>query len=266
MDDIPTAFRETRKSNKSTSISLNLPLISTFLALGVMALLLVSFKSLSIQANSNTNLIQNQASSPQNSSRTTENNTQNNTNTNSTPEKPQDVTENLLGHLPYEEAPLSELQPITNDGRIKLRANAAQKFKEMQTDARRDGVILVPISGFRTVSEQEYLFFKIKQQRAQVATQRAEVSAPPGYSEHHTGYAMDIGDGRLPATNLNTNFEKTSAYQWLKVNAAKYSFELSFIPDNLQGVSYEPWHWRYVGDTHSLETFYKARNLKSKLQ
>lgn len=161
---------------------------------------------------------------------------------------------------------MSELKPVTADGRIKLRTKAAEKFLEMQSDARREGITLVAISGFRTIDDQEYLFFNIKEQRKQETSKRAEVSAPPGYSEHHTGYAVDIGDGNAPATNLNTNFEQTAAFRWLEANAAKYSFELSFPEDNLQGISYEPWHWRFVGDTHSLETFYKARELKTNLQ
>jgi len=41
---------------------------------------------------------------------------------------------------------------------------------------------------------------------------------------------------------------------------------MSFPKDNPQGVSYEPWHWRYVGDTASLETFYRAKNLKPQLK
>ena len=131
----------------------------------------------------------------------------------------------------------------------------------MTAAARSQGVILVPISGFRSVSEQQHLFFDVKAQRNQLATERATVSAPPGYSEHHTGYAVDIGDGRTPATNLSQTFEKTAAYKWLAANAARYSFEMSFPKNNPQGVSYEPWHWRFVGDRHSLETFYKARQL-----
>ncbi|MEB3160379.1 MAG: D-alanyl-D-alanine carboxypeptidase family protein, partial [Synechocystis sp.] len=63
------------------------------------------------------------------------------------------------------------------------------------------------------------------------------------------------------ATHLSESFAETKAFQWLKNNAAKYSFELSFPPNNPQGVNYEPWHWRYVGDRPSLELFYKARNL-----
>lgn len=162
----------------------------------------------------------------------------------------------LLGHLPYDLAPESDLKAITADNRLKMRTAAANKFQQMQADARADGVILTPISAFRTTEVQEQLFFGIKEQRVQDAAKRAEVSAPPGYSEHHTGYAIDIGDGNAPATNLETDFANTAAFRWLEQNALKYSFELSFPPDNDQGVSYEPWHWRFVGDRHSLETFY----------
>ncbi len=174
-----------------------------------------------------------------------------------------ETVENILGHLPYEEADPSQLKAITNDGRIKLRTKAANNFLQMQRDARASGIILTPISGFRTVKEQEYLFFEIKRQRNQDTRKRAEVSAPPRYSEHHTGYAIDIGDAKVPATNLSENFEQTSAFRWLENNAAKYSFELSFPRNNIQGISYEPWHWRYVGDTDSLKTFYEAQQLQN---
>ena len=170
--------------------------------------------------------------------------------------------ENLLGHLSYQEVPESELKPITKDGRMRLRTAAAQKFLQMQSAARASGIFFRPISAFRSVSEQQSLFFAVKEQRGQVATKRAEVSAPPGYSEHHTGYAIDIGDAKNPGTDLSPGFARTAAFAWLEKNAAYYSFELSFPENNLQGVSYEPWHWRFVGDRHSLETFYKAKNLQ----
>ncbi|MGK7958099.1 MAG: D-alanyl-D-alanine carboxypeptidase family protein [Crocosphaera sp.] len=173
--------------------------------------------------------------------------------------------ENILGHLPYEEADPSQLKAITNDGRIKLRIKAADSFLQMQRDARASGIILAPISGFRTVEQQDFLFFGIKRQRNQDTRKRAEVSAPPGYSEHHTGYAIDIGDGQVPATHLSEKFEQTPAFRWLENNAAKYSFELSFPPNNPQGISYEPWHWRYVGNSDSLKTFYEAQQLEKKV-
>lgn len=164
----------------------------------------------------------------------------------------------LLGHLPYSEAPESELSSI--GGNLQLRTSAAAKFKQMQAAARAEGINLVAVSAFRNADIQEQLFFGIKEQRGQDATKRAEVSAPPGYSEHHTGYAVDIGDGDAPSTHLEIEFAQTATFAWLEQNALKYSFELSFPPDNDQGVSYEPWHWRFVGDRHSLETFYKVRH------
>ncbi|WP_414622594.1 D-alanyl-D-alanine carboxypeptidase family protein [Calothrix sp. CCY 0018] len=169
----------------------------------------------------------------------------------------------LLGHLEYQEAPESEIVAVNAGGkRIRLRKSAGKKFEQMVKDARKAGIRLVPISGFRSVKEQEQLFFKVGAQRNQTPAQRASVSAPPGHSEHHTGYALDVGDGAVPATNLSTNFENTKAFKWLEANAPRYGFELSFPKDNPQGVSYEPWHWRFVGDRDSLETFYKAKDIK----
>lgn len=181
---------------------------------------------------------------------------------NSASVNPQDNADTVLGHLTYAEAPESELAGISRDGRIRMRKAAAEKYQAMVQAARSAGVILVPISGFRSVKDQEQLFFGVGAQRNQTPAQRAALSAPPGHSEHHTGYAVDIGDGATPATNLQTTFDKTKAYQWLEANAARFSFEISFPKDNPQGVSYEPWHWRFVGDRDSLETFYKAKNVK----
>ena len=163
----------------------------------------------------------------------------------------------MFGIRSHEEATASELKALTADGRVKLRTAAADKFIKMQSAARAEGIILVPISGFRSINQQQDLFFKVKEKRGQQATKRAQVSAPPGYSEHHTGYAIDIGDGKAPATHVNPSFEKTAAFRWLEKNASRYSFELSFPRNNKQGIDYEPWHWRFVGDRHSLETFYR---------
>lgn len=165
----------------------------------------------------------------------------------------------LLGHFSYPEAPPQELRPIVDDGSIKLRAAAAEQFRAMLTAAQAEGINLVPISGFRSIADQKHLFFDVKAERNQVTTERAQVSAPPGHSEHHTGYAIDMGDASQPETNLSPSFDTTQSFKWLQTNAARYSFELSFPKDNPQGVSYEPWHWRFVGDQLSLETFYKAR-------
>ncbi len=175
--------------------------------------------------------------------------------------QPPDV-DNLLNHLSYEQATDAELVSI--GGNYRLRKAAASKFQAMVSAARSSGVNITTISAFRSIEDQKRLFFGVGAARGQQPTKRAEVSAPPKYSEHHTGYAVDIGDSSVPATNLNQNFDTTPAYKWMKANAATYGFELSFPKDNIQKVSYEPWHWRFVGDINSLETFYKAHNLKGK--
>ncbi len=175
-----------------------------------------------------------------------------------TPEAP-----DLFGHHPYAEAPLNQLRTIGRAGdgyELKLREAAAKSYLNMNAAAKADGVDLVVISAFRTIDEQQELFFEISKQRNQTPAQRAKVSAPPGHSEHHTGYALDIGDSAVPSATLSTSFEKTAAFQWLQSNAAKYGFEMSFPPNNPQGVMYEPWHWRFVGDDDSLATFYKKTN------
>ncbi|MEM6427555.1 MAG: M15 family metallopeptidase, partial [Cyanobacteria bacterium P01_D01_bin.128] len=162
----------------------------------------------------------------------------------------------LLGHRPFAEASAQSL--VTVGGRHQLRPAAAQKLQAMLAQAQRDGVNLQIVSGFRTEAEQARLFFGLSAQRGETPSQRAEVSAPPGYSEHHTGYAVDFIDGYYPDTHLETGFENTPAFRWLQANAARYGFELSFPKDNSSGVSYEPWHWRFVGDRDSLETFYQS--------
>jgi D-alanyl-D-alanine carboxypeptidase len=169
--------------------------------------------------------------------------------------------DNILGHLAYEEATSVDLEPVYPESEFSLRPAAVQAYLDMENAARADGVNLVILSAFRSKNDQKDLFFEVKKERSQNTEERAKVSAPPGHSEHHTGYALDLGDAAQPESNLAEEFAQTKAYQWLEKNAAQYSFELSFPKDNSQGISYEPWHWRFVGDQHSLETFYKARNL-----
>ncbi len=248
MDEIPEALRYQRNTDKSSVKWQKLIITTGILGIGAIAVVGGSFLFNNIfQSRVNSAKIEEREKSiPP---------------VETTSSKPLELSEkpanNLLGHLQYEEATASELKALTADGRVKLRTAAADKFIKMQSAARAEGIILVPISGFRSINQQQDLFFKVKEKRGQQATKRAQVSAPPGYSEHHTGYAIDIGDGKAPATHVNPSFEKTAAFRWLEKNASRYSFELSFPRNNKQGIDYEPWHWRFVGDRHSLETFYR---------
>lgn len=167
--------------------------------------------------------------------------------------------ETLLGHHPYEEAPPETLVSVVADGSVQMRQPAAQKLIEMLAAARAEGITLAPLSGFRSIEYQQDLFFGIQTQKGQRVRERATVSAPPGYSEHHTGYAVDLGDANHPETHLEQSFAQTDGFRWLEQNAARYSFELSFDGESSSSVSYEPWHWRFVGDRNSLEIFYGSK-------
>lgn len=158
----------------------------------------------------------------------------------------------LYGHLPYVEAPRSQLVSVGNGQQ--LRREAAVKFREMVKAAAADGVELVPLSGFRDRHAQEYVFYSIAHQRGQSLQQRARSAAPPGHSEHHTGYAIDIGDRSAPTHHLQESFANTAAFRWLSANASQFGFELSFGPNHPQ-VNYEPWHWRWVGNAESRQVF-----------
>jgi D-alanyl-D-alanine carboxypeptidase len=165
----------------------------------------------------------------------------------------------LLGHFPYPEASSRVLVALGTG--LQLRPEAAAAIEAMQEAAAGDGVDLRVLSAFRSIDLQRSLFFDVKAERNQDAHTRAKVSAPPGYSEHSTGYAVDLGDGGQPGTNLSQNFENTPAYQWLYKHAGRYHFTLSFPKANNQGVSYEPWHWRFEGSSEALRLFEPAQRL-----
>jgi zinc D-Ala-D-Ala carboxypeptidase len=164
------------------------------------------------------------------------------------------------GHFPYAQAEARRLISVGDyHGRPEsLDQDAATAFKKMIQVARSAQIKIIPISGFRTINEQIGLFARqIQRQGSPQAA--AFLSAPAGYSEHHTGYAIDLADANAPQDDLRYSFEQTAAYKWLKQNASTYGFELSFPEKNSQGISFEPWHWRYIGSPRATAIFAAAR-------
>ena len=172
---------------------------------------------------------------------------------------------NYLGHLAYAEASPAQMVSVGDFVRENyvrteyLQADAAASFLKMQADAQRDGVQLMPISGFRSVASQRDIFERQIERKGSVEA-AAQVSAPPGHSEHHTGYAIDITEAQNPEVDLKYAFEQTRAYSWLLTHAKTYGFELSFPKNNRQNVSFEPWHWRYIASPDAAQTFWVARS------
>ena len=165
----------------------------------------------------------------------------------------------ILGHLPYAEIPNEKLVLI--EPNIQVHIDMRDSLLKMRKEAKKEGIYLVFLSGYRSINLQNDIFYSLKSIRNQEASDRARVSAPPGYSEHSTGFAIDIGDASQRETDFETEFENTDAFKWLRRHAAKFHFKLSFGKNN-NYIDYEPWHWRYEGSIEALKVFESSnRNL-----
>jgi zinc D-Ala-D-Ala carboxypeptidase len=117
---------------------------------------------------------------------------------------------------------------------------AASAWRAMKVSAFADGILISVVSAFRTIDRQAEIV-RTKIGKGLSLESILCVSAPPGYSEHHSGRAIDVTtDGVRP---LEQEFEHTGAFRWLSTNADRFGFVLSFPPNNRYGYAYEPWHW-----------------------
>ncbi|CCH97883.1 MAG: D-alanyl-D-alanine carboxypeptidase family protein [Microcystis flos-aquae DF17] len=175
------------------------------------------------------------------------------------------VNQTKLGHLPYQEGDSQQMMIIASYAQDeyqrfeRIAPETALALMKLIYAAREDRVWIIPVSGFRTIAHQDQLWqSQIQRQGSPEAA--AKISAPPGYSEHHTGYALDLTDGNLKARDdITYKFAETDAFKWLTLHAKEFGFELSFPKNNSQGVSYEPWHWRFVGSATAQEIFRVAK-------
>ncbi|HYD95009.1 MAG TPA: M15 family metallopeptidase [Noviherbaspirillum sp.] len=138
-----------------------------------------------------------------------------------------------------------ELLPAERDadGRVHtLIPAAARAWRAMKQAAAQDGIVLEIVSAFRDVEEQAQII-RDKLARGMAMEEILRLSAPPGYSEHHSGRAVDINTPGCDARE--EPFENTAAFRWLTVNAARFGFALSYPRGNSLGFIYEPWHWFY---------------------
>lgn len=121
-----------------------------------------------------------------------------------------------------------------------LTAPTMLAWQAMQDAAAGDGVVLEAISGYRSHAYQHGIFLR-KLARGITLEDILVVNAAPGYSEHHSGRALDIGTPGAPAAQ--ESFETTPAFAWLSAHAHLFGFGLSYPRDNPHGIVYEPWHW-----------------------
>jgi zinc D-Ala-D-Ala carboxypeptidase len=145
------------------------------------------------------------------------------------------------GLVPQVEA--SDLVGISGgagDKEIRLDPDAAAAWEKMRTAASDAGIAFVAVSGFRSVHRQAEII-EAKLAAGESIESILRVIAAPGYSEHHTGRAVDIGVPGEP--QLTEAFEMTPAFRWLSDHAGKFGFRLSYPRENVHGIAYEPWHW-----------------------
>ena len=136
----------------------------------------------------------------------------------------------------------------------KLEAEAAKKYREMYEAALKEDVELIPFSGYRSTALQKENFDKeiealvtgglTRQEAIERAMQTIQL---PGCSEHETGLAMDIT--RKGVWRADPGFHGTKEFNWLTAHAQEYGFILRYPQgkEHITGITYEPWHWRFVG-------------------
>jgi D-alanyl-D-alanine carboxypeptidase len=121
---------------------------------------------------------------------------------------------------------------------------AAKAWHSMCETAARESVILQVVSAYRSVNYQAAII-KRKLEGGGGIDEILKVSAAPGFSEHHSGRAVDITTPGYPV--LEEEFEQSAAFSWLTESAATFDFRMSFPRGNPHGVAYEPWHWAWTG-------------------
>ena len=122
----------------------------------------------------------------------------------------------------------------------RLARPAAAAWRRMQHAAMSDGIELQLVSAYRSVDYQCGIVER-KLARGQSLDEILAVSAAPGYSEHHSGRALDLTTPGYAA--LEEQFEESPAFAWLTEHAARYRFALSYPRGNRHAIAYEPWHW-----------------------
>ncbi|MET3719015.1 M15 family metallopeptidase [Arthrobacter sp. UYEF21] len=127
-----------------------------------------------------------------------------------------------------------------------LNSPTAAAAETMFAAAAQDGVVMTLASGYRSYGTQVVTYNGYVAARGQADADTA--SARPGYSEHQTGWALDIGDGG-GACGFDSCFADQPAAVWAKANGHRFGFvvryPLMFHP--ITGYYYEPWHLRYIG-------------------
>ncbi len=136
-----------------------------------------------------------------------------------------------------------------------VRSDTAKALEQMIAAAKSEGLNFNLQSGYRSYSFQVSLYDRYVQQQGKATADTQ--SARPGYSEHQTGMAADLGSVSHPSCDVEACFGETAEGKWLAANAHTYGFVIRYQQgkDGTTGYAYEPWHVRYVGTELANEIF-----------
>ena len=156
----------------------------------------------------------------------------------------------------YVPADLIDVADTRSDrSKRKMRECAAKALEAFFIEMRANNINLVSVtSAYRSYAEQVTLFEQRKAMYPNLSeeeayTAAATVVAPPGTSEHQTGLSCDMHN----LSSADVSFADTGAYKWMVENAYKFGFILRYPEDkqDITGISFEPWHYRFVGRYHA---------------
>lgn len=153
--------------------------------------------------------------------------------------------------VPADFAPADLVAPAVPSGSSEpmlLRAEAATALERMFADAAAQGVAITLKSSYRSYDTQFGVYNGYVADKGVAAADTT--SARPGYSEHQTGLAVDIGDANAgTACDFNSCFADTAAAKWVAEQGADYGYIVRYLPDQeaMTGYLPEPWHLRFVG-------------------
>ena len=165
------------------------------------------------------------------------------------------VLVNKYSKLPSDWEKNIELVDAKNawDEDIKIEKKAYEQYKKLAKDLKKDGVEIVLDSVYRSVKEQQNLWDEWSKDPEKGIDYVKKFVAVPGYSEHHTGLAVDIcikKDGKLIYDNDEMIAER-EIFGKIHKKLEKYGFILRYLEgrDDVTGYAYEPWHLRYVNSS-----------------
>lgn len=155
--------------------------------------------------------------------------------------------------------------PLPDDFTPGESKEARAAFEEMAAEAKLSSFNLTAFSTYRSYDYQVTLYNRYADRDGIEAADR--YSARPGYSEHQTGLAFDIGEVNHEKHWASSSFGATEAGKWLLANAHRYGFILRYPEhkEDITGYMHEAWHYRYVGKPLSEEIFKKNITLEEYL-